>query len=67
METLMKRMKEMKTSEISETLDKVFDKYYTDKGMDVPNWRIQRNDDWFLRYCEELKRQEEDTDYDGTQ
>lgn len=41
----------MKTSEI---IRQAIADYYKEKGEPVPNWKPQRNDQWFDEYCKEL-------------
>jgi len=31
------------------------EQWYTDQGLDVPNWRSKPNDKWFRDYCKELE------------
>ena len=41
----------MKTDEI---VRKAIADYYKEIGKPEPNWRNQRNDQWFKDYCKEL-------------
>ena len=41
----------MKADEI---VRKAITDYYKEIGKPEPNWRPQRNDQWFIDYCKEL-------------
>ena len=41
----------MKTNEI---VRKAISDYYKEKCVSEPNWKIDRNDEWFKLYCKEL-------------
>ena len=47
MQTLMKRKKNM---EIAQTIDEVLFRFYSDKGMKVPEWKTQKNPEWWTEY-----------------
>ena len=51
METLMKRKRNM---EIKLTIDNALYEYYSDKGMEVPNWRMNKNPKWWIEYLKSL-------------
>ena len=52
MQMLMKRKKNM---EIARIIDESLYKYYTKQlGLPVPNWKRQRNPDWWIQYLIEL-------------
>jgi len=53
MHILKRRIMVMKTGEIIRSAIK---EYYQEIGLSEPNWRYDRNDQWFIDYCEELKR-----------
>ena len=50
MRTLMKRKKSM---EIAQIIDNALFEYYSEKGMDVPNWK-RKDPDWWVEYLESL-------------
>ena len=52
MKTLMKRKKKMETAQI---IDETFYQYYTvERGISVPNWKTNKNPQWWIDYLEEL-------------
>jgi len=51
MQTLTKRMKSM---EIAQTIDDALFEYYSEKGMEVPKWRMQKDPQWWIDYLREL-------------
>lgn len=59
MQTLTKRMKLI---EISQTIDQALFEYYSEKGMDVPNWRRQKDPEWWTNYLRELSGDHEEND-----
>ena len=59
MQTLTKRMKLI---EISQTIDQALFEYYSEKGMDVPNWRRQKDPNWWTNYLRELSGDYEEND-----
>jgi len=59
MQTLMKRMRNI---EISQTIDQALFEYYSEKGMDVPNWKRQKDPQWWTNYLRELSGDYEEND-----
>ena len=51
MQTLMKRMKKIK---ISEQIDEAIWKWYFENGKEVPNWKSQKDPQWWIDYLIEL-------------
>ena len=51
METLMKRTRNM---EVKQIIDEALWKYYFDKGMEVPQWRRNKDPQWWIDYLKEL-------------
>lgn len=51
MQTLMKRKKSMETAQI---IDSALFEYYSEKGMEVPNWKSNKNPQWWVNYLIEL-------------
>ena len=47
MQTLMKRKKNM---EIAQTIDEVLFRFYSDRGMKVPEWKTKKDPDWWIEY-----------------
>jgi len=51
MQMLTKRMKNM---EVKQTIDDALFEYYSEKGMEVPNWRMRKNPQWWIDYLRDL-------------
>ena len=47
METLMKRTRNM---EVKQIIDEALFQYYFEKGMEVPQWRMRRDPEWWTEY-----------------
>ena len=47
MQTLMKRTRNM---EVKQIIDNALFEYYSEKGLEVPQWRMRRNPDWWTDY-----------------
>lgn len=54
MEMLMKRMKRI---EVSEIIDEAIWKWYFERGLEVPNWKMQKDPQWWTDYLNDLKNQ----------
>ena len=52
MQTLMKRMRNM---EVKQIIDDALFEYYSNKGLDVPNWKMQKDPQWWIDYLKELE------------
>ena len=55
METLMLRMKRI---EIAEVIDEAIWKWYFEHGKEVPNWKYEKDPQWWTDYLAELDNQE---------
>lgn len=51
MQMLTRRMRSMEVKQIID--DALFD-YYSEKGLPVPNWKINRDPQWWIDYLDEL-------------
>jgi hypothetical protein len=51
METLMKRTRSM---EVKQIIDEALWRYYFEKGMEVPQWRRNKDPQWWTDYLNEL-------------
>ena len=51
MQTLMRRKRSM---EIAQTIDDALEEYYSERGLSVPNWKTNKNPQWWIDYLEEL-------------
>ena len=52
MQTLTRRRKNM---EIAQTIDEVLFRFYSDRGMKVPEWKTKKDPDWWTEYLISLK------------
>ena len=55
MKTLTKRMKSI---EISEKIDQALWEWYSERGLEVPNWKYEKNPQWWIDYLKELDNQD---------
>jgi len=51
MQTLMRRKRSM---EIAQTIDEAINEYYSLHGKPVPNWKTQKDPQWWIDYLIEL-------------
>ena len=51
MRTLMRRKKNM---EIAQTIDDALEEYYSEKGLPVPNWKRNKDPQWWTDYLNGL-------------
>lgn len=51
METLTKRMKRI---EVSEIIDEAIWRWYFENGKEVPNWKMQKDPQWWIDYLASL-------------
>ena len=51
MQTLMKRKRNM---EVKQIIDDAILEYYSEKGLPVPNWRRNRDPQWWIDYLAEI-------------
>ena len=47
MQTLMKRKKNL---EIAQTINDALFEYYSERGLEVPDWKMKRDPDWWIDY-----------------
>jgi len=53
MQTLTRRKKSIG---ISQKIDSILFEWYSERGMEVPNWKMKTDPDWWIDYLEELKQ-----------
>ena len=53
MQTLIKRKKSLGISQI---INDVLLEYYSDRGMEVPKWKYEKDPQWWIDYLEELHK-----------
>ena len=40
--------------EIAQTIDSAISEYYSEKGLQVPEWKQKRNPQWWIDYLKQL-------------
>jgi len=51
MQTLMKRKRNM---EVKQIIDDALFEYYSEKGLEVPQWKMIKDPQWWIDYLKEL-------------
>ena len=51
MKTLMKRTRNM---EVAQIIDDALYEWYSERGLNVPQWRMKKDPQWWTDYLEEL-------------
>jgi hypothetical protein len=51
MQTLTKRTRNM---EVKQIIDDALLEYYSEKGLEVPQWRMRRDPEWWTQYLIDL-------------
>ena len=51
MQMLMKRKRIIETAQ---TIDRALWEWYSDRGLEVPDWKTQENPQWWIDYLNEL-------------
>ena len=51
MKMLMQRTRNM---EIAQTIDNALFEWYSERGLEVPQWRMKRDPDWWIEYLKDL-------------
>ena len=41
---------------ISQKIDSILFEWYSERGMEVPDWKMKTDPDWWIEYLEELKQ-----------
>ena len=52
MQTLMKRKRVIETAQ---TIDRALWEWYSNKGLEVPDWKTQEDPQWWIDYLKELE------------
>ena len=47
--------KRMKRIEISEKIDIALWEWYSERGLEVPNWKMEKDPQWWIDYLKELE------------
>jgi hypothetical protein len=45
----------MKRIEISEKIDIALWEWYSERGLEVPNWKMEKDPQWWIDYLKELE------------
>ena len=53
MQMLMRRKKSIG---ISQKIDSILFEWYSERDMEVPNWKMKTDPDWWIEYLEKLKQ-----------
>ena len=43
--------------ETAQIIDSVLFEYYSEKGMDVPRWKVTKDPQWWKQYLKELENE----------
>lgn len=49
--------------EIAQIIDNALFEYYSERGLDVPNWKMQRDPDWWIEYLRSLDQGVDNQEY----
>ena len=41
---------------ISQKIDSILFEWYSERGMEVPNWKMKTDPDWWIEYLKELQQ-----------
>ena len=52
MKTLMKRTRNM---EVKQIIDDALFEWYSERGLDVPQWKMRKDPQWWIDYLKELE------------
>jgi len=55
MQTLTKRKKMI---EISEKIDRALWEWYSERDLEVPNWKMQKDPQWWIDYINQLNEEQ---------
>ena len=59
MQTLIRRKKNL---EIKETLESAISEWYFNHGIPEPNWKMQKDPQWWIDYLNEIENGEQEND-----
>jgi len=51
-------MKKKRILETKETIDNALWEWYSERGLEVPKWRMQKDPQWWIDYLKELDEQQ---------
>jgi len=52
----------MRTIEISQKIDRALFEWYSERGKEVPNWKREKDPQWWTNYLRELSGDYEEND-----
>ncbi len=52
MQMLMKRKRSIG---ISQMIDDTLIEWYSERGMEVPNWKMKKDPDWWIKYLDDIE------------
>ena len=47
-------MKRTRNMEVKQIIDDALFEYYSERGLEVPQWQMQRNPEWWISYLNDL-------------
>ncbi len=47
-------MKKKRNMEIAQTIDDALEEHYSELGLPVPNWKRQKDPEWWIEYLKDL-------------
>ena len=47
-------MKKKRNMEIAQTIDDALEEHYSELGLPVPNWKRQKDPEWWIDYLKDL-------------
>jgi len=60
MQTLMRRKRNM---EVAQIIDSALFEYYSERGLEVPKWKMKKDPQWWINYLNELGIDQNDRKY----
>jgi len=43
-------MRRKRNLEVKQTIDDAIEEYYSERGLEVPNWRMRKDPEWWIDY-----------------
>ena len=48
-------MKRKRSIGISQMIDDTLIEWYSERGMEVPNWKMKKDPDWWIKYLDDIE------------
>jgi hypothetical protein len=48
-------MKRKRNMEVAQIINDALYEYYSERGLEVPQWKMQKDPDWWIEYLRELE------------